>query len=459
MKVNSAFFYSLFALSISQLTMSVNAYAKKQVADERWFEVEVILFQQLGDKTAFKEQFPEGTNASNLPNYDKYFDLLGSYIQPDLRQIKQFLPQCTNENKANEQPLLLQPFNSISAAFNERLQQIEKIDIFELSDIDAQKRYTMLDLQTEELAQPLFDTEVICVISQQTMEQLFNKEQLDNININSIDIDSLPNTLNALGEHNEKNPYLIADEYLLLNDISQRLRWSKEFKPLLHFGWRQTGVTQRSAIPLKLFAGQSLTYEYKKALTDYQAKTHEEDQLETNLLDRITNTTNVDTNSQLEIKTKKQQQVLEQLFARFDLIHNNVLNENTIDETVKHINEQDLEAILTIDATETMVKDPSLSISHPPTKPLQPWFLDGFIKIHLDHYLYITADFNLVEQNDVKEVIKNTNKAKLVNFSQDRRVITGEIHYFDHPYIGMVVQIRRFDPTKPEGEQISQSIK
>ena len=96
-----------------------------------------------------------------------------------------------------------------------------------------------------------------------------------------------------------------------------------------------------------------------------------------------------------------------------------------------------------------------------PEKPLQAWFLDGFFKVHLDHYLYITADFNVLNQDKIEQANEgNENIAdKLINFNQNKRVITGEIHYFDHPYVGMIVQIRRFDPTKPEGEQISQAIK
>ena len=89
---------------------------------------------------------------------------------------------------------------------------------------------------------------------------------------------------------------------------------------------------------------------------------------------------------------------------------------------------------------------------------MQPWFLNGFLKVHLDHYLYITADFNILNQKNNEDSIDQVDK-KLINFSQNRRVITGEIHYFDHPHIGMIIQTRRFDPNKPEGEQVSQSIK
>ena len=102
--------------------------------------------------------------------------------------------------------------------------------------------------------------------------------------------------------------------------------------------------------------------------------------------------------------------------------------------------------------------------------PTQPWFLDGIFKVHLDHYLYINSEFNLVSANTSTKSI-NSSKAKsdtnskleqgeqVISFRQDRRVITGEIHYFDHPRMGMVVQIRRFDPTKPADEAVSQSKK
>ncbi|MEM0515306.1 CsiV family protein [Pseudoalteromonas sp. YIC-827] len=66
------------------------------------------------------------------------------------------------------------------------------------------------------------------------------------------------------------------------------------------------------------------------------------------------------------------------------------------------------------------------------------WQLDGFLKVHLNHYLYITS-------NLVTRAIGDTDTSVSGEFSQFRRVISGEIHYFDHPQIGMLVQIRRFN--------------
>jgi len=118
-----------------------------------------------------------------------------------------------------------------------------------------------------------------------------------------------------------------------------------------------------------------------------------------------------------------------------------------IDTLIKALEQQTLAQL--VSPTQYTLTD-----KNSPTAPLQPWFLDGFFKVHLDHYLYINANFNIVEKS-----LTDSDKFQLVNFKQSRRVITGEIHYFDHPYIGMIVQIRRFDPSKPTDEAVSQAIK
>ncbi|MBQ4799322.1 peptidoglycan binding protein CsiV [Pseudoalteromonas sp. MMG006] len=65
------------------------------------------------------------------------------------------------------------------------------------------------------------------------------------------------------------------------------------------------------------------------------------------------------------------------------------------------------------------------------------WELDGLFKIHLRHYLYITANFDISHKLENGEI-------ESARFSQFRRVISGEVHYFDHPRMGMIVQIRKF---------------
>lgn len=70
--------------------------------------------------------------------------------------------------------------------------------------------------------------------------------------------------------------------------------------------------------------------------------------------------------------------------------------------------------------------------------PLTHWELDGLFKIHLRHYLYINANFDITEKQDNGEL-------ESARFSQFRRVFSEDIHYFDHPRMGMIVQIRKFN--------------
>jgi len=66
------------------------------------------------------------------------------------------------------------------------------------------------------------------------------------------------------------------------------------------------------------------------------------------------------------------------------------------------------------------------------------WELDGLMKIYVRHYLFINADF------DISQRLETGNYEK-ARFSQFKRVISNEIHYFDHPRMGMIVQIRRYN--------------
>lgn len=517
MKLNSVFLYSLLALSIAILTMNTKVYAQNQnnVSSERWFEIEVILFKQLGDKTELKERFPADINASNLPKYKKFFDLLGAYLQPNLAGIKQFMPLCGEQNEQHE---LLTAQHSINSLVSKQIELPEKIINFAMPEPTKLKftentqttvnehheqmnsAHFELNFQKEDLTNPIFSTDKLCIITQKEMEKILNQEQLSHFNIDSFSVTTLPYKLNASGTHNSESPYLMADESLLLEDIYQNLRWSKEFQPLFHFGWRQAGITEKDAIPLKLFAGENIENQYQKAIAEYQTEVKKANNIESNLLEKLSLNQEV-ADDKLKISLTRKQDALTQLFSKIDAIekstpskvinslshaetNNNEINnlaidKDTISDIIDGISKQDLSSLIAQHNLDHNQGNDILKPNNPPKAPLQPWFLEGFFKVHLDHYLYITADFNLfnqdpipalmtklgenhkpvLETNTYSETDEKADEIKLINFSQNRRVITGEIHYFDHPYIGMIVQIRRFDPTQPKGERVSQAIK
>ncbi|WP_163930205.1 CsiV family protein [Paraferrimonas sp. SM1919] len=81
------------------------------------------------------------------------------------------------------------------------------------------------------------------------------------------------------------------------------------------------------------------------------------------------------------------------------------------------------------------------------------WQLNGELNIYLDHYLYIETDLQLRKVDQVVEKIKDeqgqwqTVKQEphlyALPLKQQRRVRSEQLHYFDHPAMGMLIQIRK----------------
>ncbi|MCF6436952.1 CsiV family protein [Pseudoalteromonas sp. MMG022] len=65
------------------------------------------------------------------------------------------------------------------------------------------------------------------------------------------------------------------------------------------------------------------------------------------------------------------------------------------------------------------------------------WQLEGLIKIHVKHYLYVTSNLDIRYLMDDGD----TQKARMSQFT---RVYSGDIHYLDHPKLGIIFQIRKY---------------
>ena len=84
-----------------------------------------------------------------------------------------------------------------------------------------------------------------------------------------------------------------------------------------------------------------------------------------------------------------------------------------------------------------------------PQTPKAVWELDGLLNIYLSHYLYVETRFNLREAG-YKSLATQEGEPELqtpflysIPMEQNRRIRSGEIHYFDHPRMGMILQVRR----------------
>jgi hypothetical protein len=512
-------------LIASALVFSEQATAAPKNKADRWFEIEVILFSQLGDKKQLKEQFPEN---SALPRYRKVIDLLGPYLSPDINSLKQQLPSCDSpvykdslidqaitkvksqsyftvksiselalEN--NQESLLNEalaesldaeknnnsvPLNNdnISADEKNSSQQADDADSFynnnslsnegtvaEQQTIDNEVQIEPTELQglsVEQLAyierarvefstiqftynslinenSPLF-TSPLCTISPAEFTQYNEKGTY--VDYNSFPIEKVPSKINNSEDIYSEKDYLLSEESLQLNDIVKQLSRSKNFKPLLHIGWRQITKTKRLAVPMKFYAGDNFAYNYQQELAQYQQEQLEAQAQEDNLQQAIFNagTDNIVSDITPELSSEElKQQVLA------DRLQTIITKMDSLPKDTQGLLQE-----IDNDITTTNLALKSINLlENPPTKPPQDWSIEGFFKVEVDHFLHITTDLNIMNMSLAELATQallpessTQEKTALttVNFKQDRRVRSKEIHYFDHPYIGMIVRILPF---------------
>lgn len=553
--------------------------------DKRWFEVEVILFSQLGDKSKLNETF---SGDGQLPKHRKVIDLLTPYLYPESRNLELQLPRCKDRSY---RPFLVDaqakfpeflPLLSIEAIdampvpqeITERyfLEQIEneqaQSQLNEVEPTSAQTGNGLSDeflpendMQSESngitpnesgIANERISEDVNGVVEQEIdaveivlteedraqvamavayfedkypelalIEPAENLNELDslplpedaqsndvsasnhaNITFNygeisatdralcldvviddtstiadylaaseqkfsqDYDVDNLTGKIDGNEFVYTDHPYLIDADSLQLSDITTQLRRSKNFRPLLHLGWRQSLVNRRKPTnepAIRIFGGDHYYQQYQTKLEAYDAE--QKALALSKELENINNAFGQHSDSSDDLGTE---------VSTNESSHEKD-REEAIDEHLADVYQSvaqgnfDLESAITNDfkniafGIEEDADTLSLAL---PNQPNQNWWLDGYFRLHLNHYLFITADFNVAvpfERNSLKPSTLSATKVatdkndepftfKLIPFSQNKRVISKEVHYFDHPYMGMIVQIRRYTKPEPEPE-------
>ena len=485
-------FKQVLTITASSILASAMATSTAMAANkkaERWFEMEVILFSQLDDKSKLKEAFPEQIP---LPKYKKVWDLLTPYLNPDIATLKQQLPGCDNpkfdKNMLEQQVDALAPFyqpKSLEALealskqqyknyFNPYAVTPPPVETPAEQDSNIVKNTelaTGIESPEVEVFEPTLSAEQVALVNlaEQTftatpLKQIENATKtelcyqdkaqyekiaagLDNVSYYGFTVQQVPRRIDAVEDVYSDKPYLLSSDSLELKNIVTQLRRSKNFRPLLHVGWRQAPKDRNKASAVKIFAGDNFEDFYQQQLNDYQTSVEASKEQEV-LLSNIMQSS--DDNAQINIEQltheQKQQQAISNLLAQLD-------NLPTDNEQLVNLIDSPKQALL----TEDNVND-SLMLMQQPAEVPQPWYIDGLFKVHLNHYLYITADFNILNIDLAKyatESLKAERNTELkpIRFQQNRRVISGEIHYFDHPYMGMIVQIRRHKRPEPPAQE------
>jgi hypothetical protein len=342
--------------------------ATLQAQEQRWFEVEMLIFSQT-PPAPLQEQFGESVTPIKP---GRAYDLLTSLLQPQISGLLHALPLCDNTAAAS-----------------------------------AELSFTF----------PLMQR--LCIIEPQPLPwqqySLFEPRYVDN----RLPYPSqLPAVITGKGEHQDR-PYLAASDALQLTEIAQRIKRQSGTSLLLHTSWRQAPVTERRAIASRWFGGKNYSAQF-----DYWGQPVAErdtaipvDVSPLVTADPLASAATVHQSNEMLVNIEL---LLQQLAA------NGQLPAET-HSPLPAVNNADSLALRNL--------------------PEQVWQLDGLFKLHLDHYLFVNTEFNLR--------LPATDSLQTIYVRQSRRVISGEIHYLDHPYLGIVLQIRRYEPPAATPAQLT----
>lgn len=195
--------------------------------------------------------------------------------------------------------------------------------------------------------------------------------------------------------------HLLPSSAFALSDISQRIRSTRGLTRLLHVTWRQPVLFGRdNAIPVRVFGGRN--YAPKDAV------------LTEPLSDTPTEETAQEVTSAYESLAERLQHPTPVPFSALQDIHQRQQNEADVSESEKSLTTQNSDI----------------------------WQLDGHLRVYLRYinkvpYLHVEPALQYRQQDA-------TATLQVYTLEETRRVISKQLHYFDHPLFGMVMQIRRF---------------
>jgi hypothetical protein len=271
-------------------------------------------------------------------------------------------------------------------------------------------------------------------------------------------IKRVPEIVDGVEWQQKRGAFLLPTATKQMGDLYEKIKRQRDITPILHLNWRQEVTFGREdSQTFRLFAGQNYAQQF-----DGNGEPLVED------TDRLFDSLNQPTDEfyiplqELAALTQEQKQALltstngerlaqvkEDIFAR--------ITAALADETPLKID------LVNVNTEQQTTKTDSVTLK-------ELWQLDGGITVYLRNvgripYLHIDSnlDFrqpifaqkkapkmerradNLSDEGAIAvNQLQQANYLQSVNFNQLRRVISKQVHYFDHPLFGMVVRINRY---------------
>jgi len=385
---------------------------------------------------------------------------------------------------------------------------VENISLFDSSqnnstDLALQTNSTDLALQTNSDIPAEFDlvrppikvefiewqipSEFLCAYAEQIDPSFASMNALKEdtpIAQSAYTIKRVPDIINGIEWQKRRSAFLLPTSTMYMRDLYEKIKGQRDITPILHLNWRQEVKFSRAkGQTFRLFAGENFAQKFD---TNGLAAVDKTD----SLFDKLKQPTDdfYIPEQELADLTPEQQQVLltrvsgEEREAVTDDLLTRIATA-LADDTPVNL-EQDMNA-----NQQGKIADSVM------LKEL--WRLDGGITVYLRNinripYLHIdsTLDFRqpIFDPDQVQQVkglpsslpdqsvilvnelpqsvafqpnlqepgSQEPNFLQSVNFNQLRRVISKQVHYFDHPLFGMIVRLNRYRwPEEEEDTEIN----
>ncbi len=489
----------------SALLSALTVMSSAQANDDWWFDVEVIVFERKLSLSELDEQFEF---VSSLATPDIEADVIGDVIRPDIRWIKQNLPSCSADTPPPypEESLISLTFDDAipSAEIAEQdspqtaeVESLEAIHPFATpleemspSSTDELSVYTKdfgpsaetiarywLSFYTEENAlftpvtvpetqfcEPAFTTDTWLSFEHGEWQTHYPDNRLP-----------APAALPITPEGNDwpyaTHAHLLPASAQELTSLSRQIRQNRELTRLLHVVWRQPVMFgEDNAFNVRLFAGKNYADSYDILGNPIQTAIEPGSKLAGENGGNVENIENDENKLQLNEDASPISESLESSGTQNDIFSN--LEKRLAQPTPVEFDH------FTDDDAHVQTNDELLKVDAAFRPPI--WQLDGNVKVflkyinrvpylHIDSNLFYRQPIPLSDLIDIDESGSANNtfanqtederlnsetlpeyKLASVPFSEQRRVISKQLHYFDHPLFGMIIELRRYHPPTAE---------
>ncbi|MBU2876988.1 CsiV family protein [Aliiglaciecola lipolytica] len=432
---------------LTWLFMSMSFVANSQ-EKEWWFDVEVIIYKRNIDPASIVEKFP-GKLLKGTSNHG--FENLYDYLYPDLEGIFTGLPLCFSDSQQQQEI-------SSKIIMDDSFGQFEAFDKTQFTLSSDETANDTVVYANQEVANPGLDgsnaTGSLAYLDvwqlDFQLEPIHLPEKLlcrlpDEKPLKPF-IEKVPTLISNIEDPSLRHTQLLSADSFQLNELARDINRQRGLTTLLHMGWRQqTLFGQDNGLALHLFSGKNYGKEYDPStgnrLPDENLDASSINMLTSSLTEQDSNLSTADLTSIDLAQTSQQADLIEQIKLALNN-ENFEFNEPTID----------------------ILDEPSVEDINTSTNVNDIWELDGTVKVFLRYiqrtpYLHIDSNIDfrapvfdspayLREQaaaKQVQESLPKPDRLQSYPFNQLRRVISNQVHYFDHPMFGMIIQIRRYD--------------